>query len=105
MTDPDPWGTMFTKMQAALDEYHADKLAEEKAELDAFVRSPDTRSYVVGLPVLIYVNDAGRVHYEIDTSEASSAMNEGSESVTPDQLTADMLRVDMDHDNRIQPTI
>jgi hypothetical protein len=74
-----------------------------------FTHAETTRSYTVGLPVTIYVNDEGTVHYEVDTSEASSAMNDDWVSFgkddARDQLAADMDRVDADHDKRNQPSI
>lgn len=58
-----------------------------------------TRTYVVGLPVVIEVRDDGRVEYTVDTSEASDGMREQfyeSEDITwsQEELLLDMAIVD-----------
>jgi hypothetical protein len=94
-----------------------DKMTDlvQQAEADAEARfkdDPKTRSYVVGLPVIVYVNDNGQVIYEVDTSETSAAMSDAwwEHGNLPDdepsaEFMADMKRVEEDHDRRHTPTI
>jgi hypothetical protein len=54
-----------------------------------------SRSYVVGLPVIVTVHDDGTVTYEVDTSEAAGAIaDDGSTDVTEDQRADDVAAVD-----------
>jgi hypothetical protein len=43
-----------------------------------WIRTPGSRSYLVSLPVLITVHDDGRVEYDVDTTEAATAVAEES---------------------------
>lgn len=65
-----------------------------------------SRSYVVGLPVVITVHPDGRVDYEVDTGDAGSVIRdeypfpEDTEDLTDEQVEADAKAVDADHDRR-----
>lgn len=68
----------------------------------------ESRSYVVGLPVLITVWDDGTVIYDIDTAEAAEAVSDGWYETEPDGpddvpyevMQADVERIGTDHDRR-----
>jgi len=55
------------------------------------------RTYVVGLPVMITVSDAGIVTYGVDMAEAASAIRENAfsddDAATDDEREADAARV------------
>lgn len=63
-----------------------------------------SRSYVVGLPVVITVSADGMVTYEVDTSEASCAVSDAlwNMDVVPDEddIQRDMAAIDADHARR-----
>lgn len=54
------------------------------------------REYVVGLPVVVKVNDEGRVTYWIDTTEASKGVREDY-----DAPATDLAAIDADHERRV----
>ena len=61
------------------------------------------REYLVGLPVLITVDDDGTVTYQIDTAEAGVAISEIDytiEQYTDQQIEADAARANADHVRR-----
>lgn len=66
----------------------------------------ESRSYLVGLPVLITVWDDGTVVYDVDTSEATKsvidAWYEGDveEGLMAEVMHADVERVAADHERR-----
>lgn len=66
------------------------------------------RSYLVGLPVAITVDDDGKVTYEIDTSEAGPAItdlyyeSEDHGGVPDWQWDDDATAVRRDHDLRVR---
>lgn len=63
-----------------------------------------SRSYVVGLPVLITVWDDGTVVYDIDTDEAGLAVLEEYEDADNERwsrtVREDVERIETDHINR-----
>lgn len=63
-----------------------------------------SRSYVVGLPVVITI-DHGQVFYEVDTAEASSAIWEDnttpSDAYSEQDMREDQADVDRDHYRRV----
>ena len=59
----------------------------------------ESRSYIVGLPVLITVWDDGTVIYDVGTEEAGEAIRD---DYYTDQGLADAERVDADHDRRMK---
>lgn len=67
----------------------------------------ESRSYVVGLPVLVTVWDDGTVVYDVDTSEAGEAVDESwyerehDDPVTWETMRADVERINADHDRRL----
>lgn len=61
------------------------------------------RTYVVGLPVIITVDDEGNVEYDIDRSEAASAIRENEfESYDDDQADLDADSVSLDLKRRTE---
>lgn len=60
----------------------------------------ESRSYVVGLPVLVTVWDDGTVVYDLDTAEAGEAILDDPDQPDEDTLQADMGRINADHDRR-----
>ena len=64
----------------------------------------NSRSYVVGLPVMVTVDDSGKVTYEVDTAETGVSLWEDEDNCASygDALVeADIARVEADHDRRI----
>jgi hypothetical protein len=63
----------------------------------------EARTYAVGLPVLVTVHPDGRVQYDVDTAETSSAMLSDSDTgqgYTDEQIDRDRAAVDLDHTRR-----
>jgi len=63
----------------------------------------DSRTYVVGLPVIVTVHDDGRVEYEVDTAEAAGDIWENipdESTLTDEEITADQDRIEADHNRR-----
>lgn len=60
-----------------------------------------SRTYIVGLPVAITVEDDGTVTYDIDTAEASSAIWEDETHVFEDLIAEDARAIEADHDRRM----
>lgn len=54
------------------------------------------RSYVIGLPVVITIDDAGKVTAEVDLSEATDIFEdeEAAEKYGDEQVTADRIHID-----------
>lgn len=66
-------------------------------------------TYVVGLPVLVTIDAAGQVTYDVDTSEASDATGDAwdewtadDQRPTEDQLAMHRAAIDADHERRHQ---
>jgi hypothetical protein len=62
-----------------------------------------TRSYAVGLPVVITVHDDGTVEYDVDTTEAGSAIWEDGadyEGNGEEAMSNDQEAIEADHDRR-----
>jgi hypothetical protein len=68
-----------------------------------------TRSYVVGLPVVVTVEDgppwenSPRVTYEVDTSEAGREVDRSDETpYSPAEVAQDVAVIEADHANRVK---
>ncbi len=60
----------------------------------AEVPAPTSRSYVIGLPVVVTVHDDGRVEFEVDKSEAYDAPFEDQSNDLPEEvLIEDRIRI------------
>ena len=60
------------------------------------------RTYLVGLPVAITVDDNGTMTYEIDTAESGVAISDiDYTSEAEETLVADAARADADHVRRL----
>lgn len=69
---------------------------------------PQSRTYAIGLPVIVTVSDDGSVHYEIDTAEAGQALIEAfhdghfSEEITEIEVFRHAGHIEADHERRRQ---
>lgn len=61
-----------------------------------------TRTYVVGLPVIITVDDEGNVEYDIDRSEAASAIRENEFGDDDEFIDLDADSVSLDLKRRTE---
>lgn len=60
-----------------------------------------SRTYLIGLPVLVTVDDDGTVTYDMDTSETGEAIREeGALGVSDEQIEADAKAADREHERR-----
>jgi len=87
----------WPRAQALLDETVRDMRAAEEPEV------PQTRSYVIGLPVMVTVHPDGTVTYEVDSTEAGAAIREDDLTdlvVGEDHRERDAATVDADHTRR-----
>lgn len=68
--------------------------------------APKSRTYAIGLPVIVTVSNEGTVDYEIDTSEASQALVEAfydghfSEEISEVEIFRHAGYIELDHDRR-----
>lgn len=62
----------------------------------------ESRSYLVGLPVLITVWDDGTVVYDVGTEEASVAIWDDLDQPDTDTLKADAQRIEDDHERSMK---